>query len=110
MSENRYYWLKLKDDFFTSKRIKKLRNLAGGDTLTIIYLKMQLKSIKKLEERVIILRKDAEYTVSPLHINEFLFECTHKFSLFISSTLLRYPTNTIDYTVLCCNRFIILFM
>jgi len=46
MSENRYYWLKLKDDFFTSKRIKKLRNLAGGDTLTIIYLKMQLKSIK----------------------------------------------------------------
>ena len=46
MSENRYYWLKLKDDFFTSKRIKKLRKLAGGDTLTIIYLKMQLKSIK----------------------------------------------------------------
>lgn len=42
----KYYWLKLKDDFFTSKRIKKLRNLAGGDTLTIIYLKMQLKSVK----------------------------------------------------------------
>lgn len=44
--EKRYYWLKLKEDFFTSKRIKKLRKLAGGDTLTIIYLKMQLKSIK----------------------------------------------------------------
>ena len=42
----RYYWLKLMDDFFTSKRIKKLRNLAGGDTYTIIYLKMQLKSLK----------------------------------------------------------------
>lgn len=44
--EKRYYWLKLMDDFFTSKRIKKLRNLAGGDTYTIIYLKMQLKALK----------------------------------------------------------------
>ena len=44
--ERRFYWLKLKEDFFESKRIKKLRRLAGGDTLTIIYLKMQLKSIK----------------------------------------------------------------
>lgn len=43
----RYYWLKLKDDFFTSKRIKKLRKIAGGDTYTIIYLKMQLLSLKK---------------------------------------------------------------
>ena len=42
----RYYWLRLMDDFFTSKRIKKLRNLAGGDTYTIIYLKMQLKALK----------------------------------------------------------------
>lgn len=46
MAEKRYYWMKLKDDFFTSKRIKRLRNLAGGDTYTIIYLKMQLKSLK----------------------------------------------------------------
>ena len=42
----RYYWLKLQDGFFGSKRIKKLRNLAGGDTFTIIYLKMQLLAIK----------------------------------------------------------------
>ena len=46
MGEKRYYWLKLHDDFFTSKRIKKLRSLAGGDTYTIIYLKMQLKALK----------------------------------------------------------------
>ena len=46
MAEKRYYWLKLFEDFFTSKRIKKLRNLAGGDTYTIIYLKMQLKALK----------------------------------------------------------------
>lgn len=46
MNGKRYYWLKLKEDFFTSKRIKKLRKLAGGDTYTIIYLKMQLLSLK----------------------------------------------------------------
>ena len=47
MAENkRYYWLKLKEDFFGSKRIKKLRRLAGGDTYTIVYLKMQLLAMK----------------------------------------------------------------
>lgn len=46
MAEKRYYWLKLQDDFFGSKRIKKLRNIAGGDTYTIIYLKMQLLALK----------------------------------------------------------------
>lgn len=47
MSEQkRYYWLKLQDGFFNSKRIKKLRKLAGGDTYTIIYLKMQLLAMK----------------------------------------------------------------
>lgn len=43
----RFYWLKLQEDFFDSKRIKKLRKLAGGDTYTIIYLKMQLLAMKK---------------------------------------------------------------
>ena len=43
----RYFWLKLYDDFFTSKRIKRLRQVAGGDTYTIIYLKMQLKALKQ---------------------------------------------------------------
>ena len=38
----RYYWLKLKDDFFSSIKIKKLRKTEDGNLLTIIYLKMQL--------------------------------------------------------------------
>lgn len=42
----KYYWLKLKEDFFRQKEIKKLRRIAGGDTYTIIYLKLQLLSIK----------------------------------------------------------------
>lgn len=46
MSENkRYFFLQLPEDFFSSKRIKKLRKLAGGDTFTIIYLKLQLFSL-----------------------------------------------------------------
>lgn len=44
--EKRYFWLRLYDDFFTSKRIKKLRKIAGGDTYVIIYLKMQLVAMK----------------------------------------------------------------
>lgn len=43
--KKRYYWLKLKEDFFNRKEIKKLRKLAGGDTFVIIYLKMLLISI-----------------------------------------------------------------
>lgn len=47
MSKNKkYYWLKLKDDFFTQKEIKRLRKIAGGDTYTIIYLKLLLLSLK----------------------------------------------------------------
>lgn len=42
----KYVWLKLKDDFFQQKAIKKLRKIAGGDTYTIIYLKLQLLSLK----------------------------------------------------------------
>ena len=42
----KYYWLKLMNDFFTQPKIKKLRRIAGGDTYTIIYLKMQLLSLK----------------------------------------------------------------
>ncbi|AMB93274.1 phage replisome organizer N-terminal domain-containing protein [Aerococcus sanguinicola] len=41
----KYFWLKLKDDFFEQKEIKMLRRVAGGDTYTIIYLKMLLLSL-----------------------------------------------------------------
>ena len=47
MAGKRYYWLRLQDGFFDSKRIKKLRKIAGGDTYTIIYLKMQLLAMKR---------------------------------------------------------------
>lgn len=45
-SNKKYFWLKLKDDFFKQKEMKKLRKIAGGDTFTIIYLKLMLLSMK----------------------------------------------------------------
>lgn len=42
----KFYWLKLENDFFRQKEIKKLRKIAGGDTYTIIYLKMLLISLE----------------------------------------------------------------
>ena len=41
----RYFWLKLSKDFFNQKEIKLLRKIAGGDTYTIIYLKILLLSL-----------------------------------------------------------------
>lgn len=46
MAEKRYYWLKLKENFFKQKSMKKLRKIAGGETYTIIYLKMLLASLQ----------------------------------------------------------------
>ena len=47
MSETRYFWLKLQDDFFNQKSIKKLRKMERGEFCTIVYLKMQLDSLRK---------------------------------------------------------------
>lgn len=47
MAEKRYYWIQLKEGFFKQKEIKKLRKIAGGDTYTVIYLKMLLAAVKQ---------------------------------------------------------------
>lgn len=44
--EKRLYWLKLKEQFFQDKAMKKLRRMAGGDTYTIIYLKLLLLGLR----------------------------------------------------------------
>ena len=41
----KYYWIKLKESFFSDLRIKKLRKMAGGDTFTIIFQKIMLLSL-----------------------------------------------------------------
>lgn len=70
----RYYWLKLKDDFFKSKEVRKLRKLAGGEVYVIIYLEMMLLALKSngklyfdgiedsfVEELALELGEDAEH-------------------------------------------------
>lgn len=42
--EKNYFWIKIRQDFFTDPYIKLLRRMAGGDTYTIIYLEMLVKS------------------------------------------------------------------
>lgn len=46
MAAKRFFWLKLQEDFFQQKAMKKLRRMDRGETLTIIYLKMQLASLR----------------------------------------------------------------
>lgn len=45
-TKKRYYWIKLKEELFADKRIKRLRRISGGDTYTIIYFKLLLLSLK----------------------------------------------------------------
>lgn len=47
MAQKRYFWLKLPKNFFTDKAIKRMRKIAGGDTYTIIYLKMLLAAMQQ---------------------------------------------------------------
>lgn len=47
MSEKRYYWLKLYDTFFDNKTSKYLRKLPDGDKLLLVYLKLQLKNLRR---------------------------------------------------------------
>ena len=47
MSENkRYYWMKLKKDFFEQKMIKILRTFDNGEKMIMIFLKIQLHSLE----------------------------------------------------------------
>ncbi len=43
--ERKYFYLKLPKNWFKNARIKKLRRIAGGDTYTVIYLKMLLMAM-----------------------------------------------------------------
>ena len=45
-SNKRYYWLQLKENFFNSKEMKLMRKLPGGEEITIIYLKIMLRSLE----------------------------------------------------------------
>lgn len=46
MSAKKYYWVKLKPDFYQDRAIKKLRKMPSGDTCVIIYQKLMLFALK----------------------------------------------------------------
>lgn len=41
----RYFWIKFQMDFFANPVVKKMRKMAGGDTFTLIYIKLELLSV-----------------------------------------------------------------
>ncbi len=43
--KKKFYWLKLKIDFFDDKVIRKMRRIPGGDTYALLYLKLMLFSL-----------------------------------------------------------------
>lgn len=44
--KKKFWWLKLKEGYFNSMEMRLLRKAAGGEVFTIIYLKMQLASLR----------------------------------------------------------------
>lgn len=44
--ENRYYWLRLKEDFFEDDRVRIIESSPDGEKILLFYLKLMLKSIK----------------------------------------------------------------
>lgn len=49
MSDSKkYYWLRLKEGFFDNKYIKFLRSQESGDRMCIVYLQLQLKSLRSV--------------------------------------------------------------
>ena len=89
MAEKNYYWLKLMKDFFTKPKIKKLRRIAGGDTYTIIYLKMQLLS---LDNEAIIRFENIEDTIEEeiaLTIDEDVENVTVTLNYLLSQGLIK---------------------
>lgn len=46
MSQKRYFWLKLRDNFFSTKEIKLIRKLPSGSDILIVLLKLQVAALK----------------------------------------------------------------
>ncbi len=82
MSQNkRYYWLKLKKDFFESKMIKVFKTLKNGNEMILAFLKIQLHSLENdgyiyfenmmptfYEELAIAIDENAELTEQILNL------------------------------------------
>lgn len=110
----KYYWLKLRQDFFDNLRMKKLRSIAGGDTYTIIYLKMQLLSLQEegylfyegveesFEQEIALIInenvEDVKITIAFLKANGLLDEVEeNKFELVETKTCIGSETDKAEF-------------
>lgn len=75
----KYYWLRLKEGFFDSKQIKFLRSQENGDKMCIVYLQMQLKSLK---------------TVGVIHYDNLLPSCVEEIAFELGESI-----ETVNQTV-----------
>ena len=93
MAENnpKYYWLKLKDDFFMDKRVKKLRKSEKGDTVVIIYLKMMLRTLKTGGRMVFDGLEENDYEELALDIDEDEQLCKTALNMLIKYGLIEKP-------------------
>lgn len=46
--KKRFWWLKLKEGYFDSEGMRRLRKQAGGEVFTIIYLKCSLQACARM--------------------------------------------------------------
>ena len=42
----KYYWFKMRADFFDSREIKRLQKIPGGDTYIVLYINLLSRSVK----------------------------------------------------------------
>jgi|GEM_PF-358534 len=85
----KYYWLKLKEDFFGDKRIKKLRRGETGDTAVIIYLEMMLRALKTGGRLTFENLEDSFYEELALDLNEDEENCKTALEALIACGLLE---------------------
>ena len=83
----KYYWFKMRADFFDSREIKRLQKIPGGDTYIVLYINLLSRSVKTegclhfdhveatfAEELALILDSDANAV-------NFLLKFLHQYNL-----------------------------
>lgn len=83
----KYYWFKMRADFFDSREIKRLQKIPGGDTYIVLYINLLSRSVKTegclhfdhveatfAEELALILDSDADAV-------NFLLKFLHQYNL-----------------------------
>ena len=103
--KKRFYWLKLKEDFFARREIRKLRRIEKGDTYVIIYQKIMLSSLKN--EGVIHFEGTEDTIIEQLaiEIDEDINDVEYVFNFLLLNNLIRCANEPLQCNdhILQCN-------